>query len=94
MMEIRFDGMELGVVVGFMALVWVFFSLLVYLLWYRFLRDKLIKLTNPLYKAVMIIAFALLVALILFAIFFSQTHSSFEATYKFPANLTYKYLSG
>jgi hypothetical protein len=94
MFEVRADGMELGAAVGFLAAVWVFFSLFVYLLWYRFLKEKLVKLTGPLYKAVMIVAFALLVALLLFAVFFSQTHSSFEATYKFPADVAYNYLSG
>jgi hypothetical protein len=94
MLQLRIDGAELGVTVGFLAVVWVFFSLFVYLLWYRFLRERIVKLTNPMLKAVMIIAFALLVALVLFAVFFSQTHSSFEATYKFPADLAYNYLSG
>jgi len=93
MLNLKIDGIELGVAVGILALIWVFFSLFVYLLWYRFLKDRIVKLTNPMLRVAMIIAFAFLVALILFAAFFSQTHSSFEIIYKFPANLIYKYLS-
>jgi hypothetical protein len=93
MLTLRIDNIELGAVIGFLALMWVFFSLFVYLLWYRFLRERLVKLTTPIYKAVMIVAFAILVALLMFALFFSQTQSSFEATYKFPLQVTYNYLS-
>ena len=93
MMSLQIDGAELGVAVAFLALIWVFLSLFVYLIWYRFLREKIVKLTKPMLKAAMIIAFAVLVALLLFAVFFGQTHSSFEATYTFPADLTYRYLA-
>jgi hypothetical protein len=94
MMDLRIDGVELGVAVFLLAVKWVFISAFAYLLWYRFFRERLVKVTGPLYKAVMILAFAVLVALLLFALFFSQTHSSIEASYRFPAEITYKYLSG
>ncbi|MFH0862699.1 MAG: hypothetical protein V1875_06705 [Candidatus Altiarchaeota archaeon] len=94
MMNAHFDGVELGAAVGLLAIVWVFASLFAYLLWYRFLRERIAKITSPILKAAMIVAFAVLVALVMFALFFSQTHSSFEATYRFPLDLTYDYLSG
>ena len=93
MLTLKIDGMEIGAAVGLLAAIWVFVCLFIYLLWYRFLKEKLVTITKPIYKAVMIIAFAFLIALILFAFFFSQTQSSFEVNYMFPLDLTYKYLS-
>ncbi len=94
MLELRVDGVELGVAVALLAVNWVFLSLFAYLAWHRFLKDKLVKLTSPMLKAAMIVAFALLVALLLFAVYFSQTHGSFEAAYGFPADFTYRYVAG
>ncbi|MBD3388946.1 MAG: hypothetical protein GF416_07665 [Candidatus Altiarchaeales archaeon] len=93
MLTLKIDGVELGVAVGLLAVLWVFVSLFIYLLWFRFLKEKMVRITEPMYKAVMIIAFSLLIALMLFALFFSQTQSSFEVNYIFPLDLTYKYLS-
>jgi hypothetical protein len=94
MLAFQVDGIELSIAVAALAVTWVFLSFVVYLLWYRFFKERVVKLTGPLYKAVMILAFAILVALLLFAAYFSLVHSSLEATYRFPADLTYKYLAG
>ena len=93
MLTLKIDGVELGTAIGLLSVLWIFVSLFVYLLWYRFLKEKLVMITKPIYQAVMILAFAILLALSLFAVFFSLTNSSFELNYIFPLDLTYEYLS-
>jgi hypothetical protein len=88
MIEFSIYGLELGIGVGVLAVLWLGITVLVYLLWYRFLHET-IKRGNPIVKAATVILLAGFLTLIVLAVFFALVNHKLTATYTFPTELIY-----
>jgi|GEM_PF-6216876 len=91
MFSLSLDGMELGLAVALLSLKWLFITVFAYLVWYRFLREKLIKPDNRLLKLAIIIALAAFLTLIILSGFFATVQHTLEVTYEFPVAFVYRF---
>ncbi len=83
--------MELGLAVAMAAVKWLISILILYLLWFRFLKEKVIKPGNAILKVAAIIFLAVFLSLLIMGGFFMSVQHTLEVSYEFPAAFVYRF---